>query len=122
MMRSARPKVVIPSARRGLLGVLLLELRGTLGHEAVALRDEAAVPERALDDHLAALAEGIRHLARVPDRHRCGAVAVADLEEQRLALVAHRVGRHGARQLVGAPGLAVGEQLRWLARLGRRAE
>src|SRR3954454_4978525 len=111
--RQAEPTPAI-SSRRLLLG----ELRGALGDERVALAHEGAVPELALDDHLAAVVERVRDLACVAHRHRGAAVAVADAAEELAAAMPDRAVHVLAGHLVRAAGL----DLRGLAGLRRCAE
>src|SRR5690606_6342241 len=94
MRRAARPTVAIARRRSAHVRsrvALGLELRGALRHERVLLGDER-VPGAAADrdDDLTALAERVRHGAGVRDGHRRRAVAVANAEQQRVALVADR--------------------------------
>src|SRR3954464_505288 len=103
---------------RGLAAVArVLELRGALRDQRVALADERAALELAVDDHLAALAERIGDDAGVGDGHGCAAVAVADREREALALPLDRAVDDLPGQLVVARAL-LGQQLR--RRGGRR--
>src|SRR5829696_3907185 len=104
-------------ATSGALGVLG-ELGRALGDERVALGNEGASSELALDDHLAAVAERVRHHAAVDHGDGLGAVTVADPEAQRIALALDRPVHYLARQLVGLPGT----NLARLAGGGGRAE
>src|SRR3954452_22438128 len=100
-------------------GLLVLrELRRAFRDERVALADERAALELTRDDHLAPLAEGVGHHARVGDRHRGGAVAVAHAEAELVAPVADRPLDHLSGELVGAARL----ELARLARLRGGAE
>src|SRR5215207_10130664 len=91
-------------ALRGLVAVArVLELRRALRHQRVALGDERAALQLAVDDHLAALAERVGDDAGVGDRDRRAAVAVADRERQVLALALDRPVDDPAGQVVVAP-------------------
>src|SRR5919199_6974025 len=57
---------------------VLRELRRALRDQGVPLADERSAAKRAGNDHLAAVAEGVRHRAHVRDWQRRAAVAVAD--------------------------------------------
>src|SRR5215203_2226105 len=107
MARQAEPT---PATSAVLL--FLRELRRALGDERVALRHEGALLELARDDHLAPVAERVRHGAGVGDRHRPPAVAVADAEAQLVPRARDRSGHDLAGDLVGP---ALGE-LGWLGR------
>src|SRR3954468_8060698 len=119
MRRQAAPT---SGMSRRAAGAVVLELRGALGHERVALADEGAVLELARDDHLAPVAERVRDRARVADRHGLRALAVLNLEEQRGALVADRAGHDLAGHLGAAATAARREDLGRRSRLGRAGE
>src|SRR6266540_6807627 len=100
MARQAEPT---PAISGGL--VVLRELGRALRHERVALADEGALPQLALHDHLAPVAERVRHRAGVGDRDRLGAVAVADAEAQLVARAVDRAVHDLARHLIRLPRL-----------------
>src|SRR5918994_4777607 len=103
MPRQAEPT---PATSAGLL--FLRELRRALGHERVALGDEGALLQLTRDDHLATLPEGVRHRARVDDRDRLRAVAIADAEAQLVARAIDRALHDLARHLVRLALLQLG--------------
>src|SRR5581483_1865867 len=66
--------------------------------------------------------EGVGDDARIPDRHGHVQLRIPDLEQQRVAFVAHRSSQHGAGQDVGRPGSSPLDQLRGGQLVTSRAE
>src|SRR5947208_2711901 len=79
------PRLSLLLARRG-----RLVLRRALRYQRIALAAEAPTLLAHRDDDLAPGAEGIRHGARVVDRHLTAARAVLDGEGQDLTLAVNR--------------------------------
>src|SRR3954468_24181858 len=85
--------------------LVLRELGRALRDQRVALAHEGAVLEPARDDHLASVAEGVGHDARVRHRDRLRAVAVTHAEPERVANVPDRAVHDLAREVVRAARL-----------------
>src|ERR671916_299709 len=87
MIRQALPTVSIADS----LSLLLLlggELRRALGDQRIVLADEGVTLAANVDDHLAALAEGIGNRPVVGDRHGLAARTILHAERVRVAAVA----------------------------------
>src|SRR6185295_20284860 len=95
------------------------ELRRALGDQAVPLPDEGPILVLARDDHLAAVAEGVRDRPGVGDGDRVAAVPVRDPEVELVpGAMTNRAGNDVAGQLIGLVRTRI-DQLRRLLRLAR---
>src|SRR5437899_1510034 len=86
-----------------------LELGRALRDQGVAFADEAGTIAPDGDDHLAPLAEGVGHGARVAHRDARAAGAVLDGEGDPPRTPANRAGDDGAGHLVAAPALGLAQ-------------
>src|ERR1700737_3222704 len=109
--RHTRPRPAISSVVLLLAWRSGLELRRALRDQGVPFAHIAPAPALDRDDYLAPFAEGVGHRARIGHRDGGAAGAVLDVEIQRGAFAMHGPGHHRTRQLIGASGLDLANEL-----------